>query len=82
MNKAKSFFSHCLIISALVLIPAFVSAGPGKGWKKPYAPKNTSEAELFKACAYGNANSCYKYRELYILPQSGTPEGKEKKEAM
>ncbi len=82
MNKAKSFFLHCLIISALLLIPALVYAGPGKSWKKPYTPKNTSEAELFKACAYGNAKSCYQYRDLYILPQSGAPEGKENKEGM
>lgn len=79
MNMSKRLFSKCLIIIALLLIPSFVCAAPGKGWKKPYTPKNTAEAELFKACAYGNAKACYKYRDLYILPQCEAPVKQQKK---
>ncbi|HSW64368.1 MAG TPA: hypothetical protein VLH56_13830 [Dissulfurispiraceae bacterium] len=80
MNRVKNHFSTGLIIFALLLIPALASAAPGKSWKKPYTPKNTGEAELFKACAYGNAKHCYKYRDMYIIPQSDSSAKKEKKD--
>ncbi|MGE5237908.1 MAG: hypothetical protein ACM3ON_03795 [Chloroflexota bacterium] len=56
----------------LLLLPSLVYAGAAKpSWKKDYKPKNTSEQELLKACAYGNIKACYSYHSKYIVGESG-----------
>ncbi len=60
-------------IVMLLALPSLVYAEAGKpGWKRNYSPKNTSEQELLKACAYGNIKACYSYHSKYIV--GGTEE--------
>jgi hypothetical protein len=67
MNTVGKFIKLICIITAFVILPTFVQATSTKGWKKVYRPKDNSEQELFKACAYGNTKYCYDYHKLYIL---------------
>lgn len=67
MATVSNLIKLVCIITALVLLPAFAQAKSATGWKKFYRPKDNSEQELFKACAYGNTKYCYDYHKLYIL---------------
>jgi hypothetical protein len=59
-------------IVILLALPALVWAETGKtGWKRNYTPRDSSEAELLKACAYGNIKACYAYHDTYIVRGPG-----------
>jgi hypothetical protein len=59
-------------IVILLALPTLVCAEAGKsGWKRNYNPKDTSEQELLKACAYGNIKACYAYHDTYIVKETG-----------